>query len=154
MALESERSTKLILRSTLETLITASPAELVDVVMRDYKRMDVYFAVNAIRIRAASTNKYPTPAQIVLFSSDLSEELKMPIYEYHCSQCDSDVEILVRASETATCPECGSIKLDKQLSVTASPTIGNSNLPTYSPPAAGTCGKPQCGTGCMNERRF
>jgi putative FmdB family regulatory protein len=40
----------------------------------------------------------------------------MPIYDYHCNQCQQDFELLVRASSTPTCPHCGSTALDKLLS--------------------------------------
>lgn len=72
----------------------------------------------------------------------------MPLYEYKCQGCHETVEILVRSSETPVCPRCGSRKLDKQLSVAASPAIAGHSLPTTSP-AGQTCGRPQCGSGCM-----
>ena len=40
----------------------------------------------------------------------------MPLYSYHCSDCDNEFEILVGASETAACPSCGSIKLEQMMS--------------------------------------
>jgi putative FmdB family regulatory protein len=43
----------------------------------------------------------------------------MPIYEYVCSECNHPFEALILGSETADCPECGSEKLEKQLSVFA-----------------------------------
>lgn len=75
----------------------------------------------------------------------------MPLYEYHCSKCDQDVEVLVRnQAEKPQCPECGSLKLSKQLSVAAAPAIsGNGNLPIATQRDPGTCGRPQCGSGCM-----
>lgn len=77
----------------------------------------------------------------------------MPIYEYRCERCVETVEILVRASEQPACPECGSTRLEKQLSVPASPAMaGDSRLPMGRPPAPGTCGRPQCAaSGCMFE---
>jgi putative FmdB family regulatory protein len=46
----------------------------------------------------------------------------MPIYEFHCDQCERDSEILVRSSrwKGSKCPHCGSTKLAKKLSVFAS----------------------------------
>ncbi len=74
----------------------------------------------------------------------------MPLYEYHCQKCDSDVELLVRNdTEKPECPHCGSNKLEKQLSVAAAPVSGNANLPVSGPSEAPTCGRPQCGSGCM-----
>jgi putative FmdB family regulatory protein len=44
----------------------------------------------------------------------------MPIYEYHCKDCRTDHEVLVRTSrEKIACPRCGSHKLAKKLSVFA-----------------------------------
>ncbi len=42
----------------------------------------------------------------------------MPIFEYRCSTCGKQVEVLVRSSATAPlCPDCGSILTDKLFSV-------------------------------------
>jgi putative FmdB family regulatory protein len=41
----------------------------------------------------------------------------MPVYEYHCRDCDARFEVLVRTGETPTCPHCGSASLRKLLSV-------------------------------------
>lgn len=73
----------------------------------------------------------------------------MPIYEFHCDSCRRDSEVLVRSSawEGTPCPHCGSVKLQKKLSVFASSAAGSagsemgancSGVPT-------SCGK--CGTG-------
>ncbi|MGV3773272.1 MAG: FmdB family zinc ribbon protein [Verrucomicrobiales bacterium] len=69
----------------------------------------------------------------------------MPIYEFHCNQCGSDSEILVRSSnwEGTECPSCHSQKLEKKLSTFASSIAGDaapqcSGVPT-------SCGR--CGTG-------
>jgi len=41
----------------------------------------------------------------------------MPIYEYRCSNCGSQVEILVRTGDhTPSCPKCGSLLREKLLS--------------------------------------
>ncbi|MFG1300417.1 zinc ribbon domain-containing protein [Xanthobacter sp. V3C-3] len=40
----------------------------------------------------------------------------MPLYSYHCSDCDNAFEILVGSSETPVCPACGSDKLDQLMS--------------------------------------
>ncbi len=69
----------------------------------------------------------------------------MPIYEFHCGQCDKDSEILVRSSnwEGTKCPHCGSGKLSKKLSVFASSTGGESEPSCTGNPSS--CG--MCGTG-------
>jgi putative FmdB family regulatory protein len=43
----------------------------------------------------------------------------MPIYEYHCEACGQQVELLVRSRTGAppTCPNCGSTRLERRLSV-------------------------------------
>jgi putative FmdB family regulatory protein len=45
----------------------------------------------------------------------------MPIYEFHCAECERDSEILVRSSawKGAECPHCGSTKLEKKFSTFA-----------------------------------
>ncbi|MEZ6136932.1 MAG: zinc ribbon domain-containing protein [Pirellulaceae bacterium] len=76
----------------------------------------------------------------------------MPLYEYQCDSCQQRVEVLVRnSSETPQCPECGSKKLKKELSVAAAPAVsGSVGLPTCAPVET-SCGRPQCGSGCMFE---
>jgi putative FmdB family regulatory protein len=69
----------------------------------------------------------------------------MPIYEFHCSKCGKDSEVLVRSSkwEGTPCPHCGSKKLSKKLSVFAS-----SGAAEEAPSCSGnrrSCGL--CGTG-------
>jgi putative FmdB family regulatory protein len=73
----------------------------------------------------------------------------MPIYEYTCDNCSSRFEFLVRRDERPACPECGSRRLDKLLSVPAAHTTNgsSSSLPICDAPRGGTCGLPQCGMG-------
>lgn len=59
----------------------------------------------------------------------------MPIYAYHCRECGADFQTLVRARETATCPQCASTKLDQQLSLIATPNRGGDH--ETAPPACG-----------------
>jgi putative FmdB family regulatory protein len=74
----------------------------------------------------------------------------MPLYEYHCRNCDAMVELLIRGSqERPECPECGSKNLEKELSVAAPPAMSGS-LPVASGEKA-NCGRPQCQSGCMFE---
>lgn len=40
----------------------------------------------------------------------------MPLYSYHCQDCDKDVELLVGASENPPCPSCGSARMERQMS--------------------------------------
>ena len=45
----------------------------------------------------------------------------MPIYDFHCTQCGHDFEMLVRLSATPACPQCCSEKLEKLVSLPAAP---------------------------------
>ena len=67
----------------------------------------------------------------------------MPLYEFHCKQCEADFELLMRSDEQAACPDCGTKKVEKLFSVPAAHSGGS----TGDLPIAGGCGRPQCGTG-------
>jgi putative FmdB family regulatory protein len=67
----------------------------------------------------------------------------MPIFEYRCAGCGLDFERLVRAEERVACPECGSTKVRKQLSVVAAPRGRNGDMD-----AGGCCSGGGC--GCNN----
>ena len=40
----------------------------------------------------------------------------MPLFAYRCLDCDAHTEVLVRNDETVVCPECGSERIERQLS--------------------------------------
>ena len=40
----------------------------------------------------------------------------MPMFDYHCTACAADFELLVRASQTPACPHCDSTALEKCIS--------------------------------------
>ena len=67
----------------------------------------------------------------------------MPIYEFHCDECEKDSEVLVRSSrwEGTPCPHCGSKKLAKKFSTFASASAGG-EAPSCSgvPKSCGMCG--------------
>lgn len=68
----------------------------------------------------------------------------MPLYEYHCNDCDRTVEVLIRReNEQAECPQCQGHKLERQLSVPAAPSVRGSagSLPMAS---GESCGAPRC----------
>jgi putative FmdB family regulatory protein len=67
----------------------------------------------------------------------------MPIYEYLCQKCDNQVELLVHAGSMPECPECGSAKLTKLLSIVAAPTRDASSGGSPGP-SSGSCGA-SCG---------
>jgi len=70
--------------------------------------------------------------------------IRMPLYEFHCAQCDRDSEILVRSSnwEGTKCPRCGSSRLEKKFSVFASTSGAEAAAPscTGQPKSCGMCG--------------
>ena len=44
----------------------------------------------------------------------------MPLYDYVCQTCNAEFELLVRSSDTPTCPSCGGVDLRKQVAKIAS----------------------------------
>jgi putative FmdB family regulatory protein len=76
----------------------------------------------------------------------------MPLYEYECKDCAKQSEILVHnIASKPSCPECGSKKLTKLLSVIGSPVIsGGTSASRSSTVEPGQCGRSQCASGgCM-----
>jgi putative FmdB family regulatory protein len=47
----------------------------------------------------------------------------MPIYEYHCKNCDQDFEYLVFGSEKPNCPACKGKKVSKLMSPPGHPPV-------------------------------
>ncbi len=71
----------------------------------------------------------------------------MPIYEYHCPQCDFQFELLVRGDQSPECPECQNKAVQKQWSVPAAHSASNASLPISG------CGAPACQSGgCQFEQ--
>lgn len=70
----------------------------------------------------------------------------MPIYEYKCSDCSEQFEVLVRSGTVAQCPSCLSQKLEKQLSVFSKGqgALTSTLMPagTTLPGPCGSCGHP------------
>jgi len=72
----------------------------------------------------------------------------MPIYEYACSSCSAKFERLIKSmssKESVKCPECGSAKTNRALSVFA---VGGEPAKSQSsePGMCGRCGGPgPCG---------
>ena len=69
----------------------------------------------------------------------------MPIREYACRACNKEFETLVRGAEKPSCASCGSLDLEKKLSVFA--TQGE-KAATVAPGACGTCGDPRGPGAC------
>ena len=75
----------------------------------------------------------------------------MPIYEYVCQSCEKKFEHLHRSMSDAgkvKCPECGSIKTERALSVFAVGAEGAKSKSAAAPGMCGRCGGPgPCSTG-------
>jgi len=58
----------------------------------------------------------------------------VPIYEFHCADCNRDSELLVPSTkwEGTPCPHCGSTRLAKKLSVFASTSAQSAAAPVCS----------------------
>jgi putative FmdB family regulatory protein len=79
----------------------------------------------------------------------LSRGGKMPLYAFHCQQCDRDHELLLglEEAEGARCPECGGA-LDRRL--TAPAAYRNTNPRPHGKTCCGReerCDTPPCGEG-------
>jgi putative FmdB family regulatory protein len=66
----------------------------------------------------------------------------LPIYEYVCRKCQHGFEALVDSSGKASCPQCESDELEKQLSVFAA---GKARAELSAP--SGGCGSCAIGPG-------
>jgi putative FmdB family regulatory protein len=43
----------------------------------------------------------------------------MPLYDYRCTACEKQFELLVRSSTVPACPHCAGTALERQVSLTA-----------------------------------
>lgn len=59
----------------------------------------------------------------------------MPIYEYHCSKCKKNFEVLVFGDKEVTCPTCKKKKVKKIMS-----TFSHSSGHKYRSSAGSGCG--------------
>lgn len=71
----------------------------------------------------------------------------MPIFEYHCLECDKDFEKLVMGTNSQIkCPDCGNMEVEKKFS-----TFGIKSGATFSSSVAssscGGCTSSSC-SGC------
>jgi putative FmdB family regulatory protein len=68
----------------------------------------------------------------------------MPIYEFHCEDCGKESEALLPTTDWkgTKCPECGSAKLTKKLSVFA---------PATAQEVPADCGPETCGSCPMRH---
>ena len=63
----------------------------------------------------------------------------MPIYEYHCKNCDQDFEYLVFGSEKPDCPSCKSKKVSKLMSACGFISKGSGGETVSSSAGASSC---------------
>ena len=69
----------------------------------------------------------------------------MPIYEYHCNQCNQEFEKLVyNTSEKITCPKCKGKKIQRIMSAFAFSSGGK--LKSTASSSCGTCSSSSCST--------
>ncbi len=71
----------------------------------------------------------------------------MPIFEYECTNCQTQFELLVRNGEKPRCEKCDSTKVEKLLSAPVSHVSGSSSLPV----TGGSCppsDAPPCHPNC------
>lgn len=73
----------------------------------------------------------------------------MPIFRYHCPQCNADFELLLaRFDSTAECPECGSAELEKLPSLIGAISANKTSCAMQNQcPIAGHCCSGSCGCG-------
>ena len=73
----------------------------------------------------------------------------MPIYEYHCADCEEKFEKYVRAwGDGVSCPSCQGSAVEKQLSTFAFAGIGAGLAGGVSGSTGGGCGCGRGGCGC------
>lgn len=70
----------------------------------------------------------------------------MPLFEYHCTGCDTRFERLVRLPARVDCPSCGSTRVEKLLSVPARPASREAPAASAceTAPPGGCCGGGMC----------
>jgi len=68
----------------------------------------------------------------------------MPIFEYHCTKCDKDFEVLVLGNQSVTCPDCNGKKVKKLLSVVSHKSDGEFSSSQGS--ACSGCSATSCST--------
>lgn len=72
----------------------------------------------------------------------------MPLFEFVCQDCAGEFELLTGPRETPECPQCGSRKMEKLMSVSAGRVASGKSLPVVPsacpPPSHGPCGPGCC----------
>ena len=91
------------------------------------------------------TSQLPRRACFRKLSERFSQDRCMPLFEFQCEACDSQVELLVSRTEKPACPKCGSRRMEKLMSASVG-RVSSGSLPMNSacpPPEAGPC-SPHC----------
>ncbi len=73
----------------------------------------------------------------------------MPIYEYHCGECDKDFECLVFGSEEPECPTCNGRNVHKLMSACGFVSKGGGGETVSTSAGASSCGG-CAGTSCAS----
>lgn len=70
----------------------------------------------------------------------------MPLYEYHCRDCDQDFEAVVtgRTATEVRCPKCEGTKIDRLIGLPARGRVADP-APTNCRGDGPPCGAPWCG---------
>jgi putative FmdB family regulatory protein len=68
----------------------------------------------------------------------------MPIFEYHCSKCNKDFEILTFGSGKVVCPHCNGKKVKKLLSAVSHKS--DSGFASSKGSACSSCSSSSCST--------
>ena len=71
----------------------------------------------------------------------------MPIFEYKCSACGDDFELLVPSDAEEACPSCGSSRIDKKFSVFASHVGRGAGAAPACHTGSPGCDLGRCGSG-------
>lgn len=66
----------------------------------------------------------------------------MPIFEYHCTECKNDFEVLVLSDQEVSCPVCKGKKVDKLLSTFSHKSKGGFSSSTGS--SCSSCNATSC----------
>jgi len=72
----------------------------------------------------------------------------MPLYDYHCTGCEADFELLIRSDTVLECPHCHGARLERKLSLPARVAAGGGPRETG---GAGETGGGCCGGACHNH---
>ncbi|MDO9567496.1 MAG: zinc ribbon domain-containing protein [Candidatus Desulfaltia sp.] len=64
----------------------------------------------------------------------------MPIYEYHCNDCDKNFELLVFGKEKPICPSCKNKKVVRLMSACGFMSKGSSGETVRASAADSSCG--------------